>query len=277
MESIFSTVTLNDGTIMPGFGFGCYKASGPELALAVREAVDCGYRYVDTAAYYHNEDIVGEALRHSGLAREKLFVLSKIWPTDYDEPVRALDQSLRLLGLDHLDGYLLHWPGLDSERRLCAIEKLLRQQEAGKIRVLGVSNFLEEHLSELHDAFGFWPVINQIEVHPLFSQAELCRFCARRGIQVISWSPLGRGREMENAVVRGLAADLGRTPAQILLRWHLEKALLPIPKSVHAERVRENAAVFDFRLTPEQVAALDALHLPGDQGRMGPDPLAYPR
>ncbi|MGE9984406.1 aldo/keto reductase [Desulfovibrio sp. SGI.169] len=277
LESISSAVTLNDGTKMPGFGFGCYKASGPELALAVREAVGCGYRYVDTAAYYHNEDTVGEALRHSGLAREKLFVLSKIWPTDFDEPARALDTSLRLLGLDYLDGYLLHWPGLDSARRLRAFEQLLRQKEAGKIRVLGVSNFLEEQLSELHDVFGFWPVVNQIEVHPLFTQAGLCRFCAQCGIQVISWSPLGRGREMENALVRELAADLGRTPAQILLRWHLEKGLLPIPKSVHAERVRENAAVFDFRLTPEQVAALDGLRLPDGQGRMGPDPLAYPR
>lgn len=277
VENISATVKLHDGADMPGFGFGCYKASGPELALAVREAVACGYRYIDTASYYHNEDTVGEALRHSGLAREKLFVLSKIWPAEYDEPVRALDQSLRLLGLDYLDGYLLHWPGQDNARRLRAFEQLLRQKEAGKIRVLGVSNFLEVQLSELHDVFGFWPVINQIEVHPLFSQAGLCRFCAQWGIQVISWSPLGRGREMENALVRGLAADLGRTPAQILLRWHLEKGLLPIPKSVHVQRVRENAAVFDFRLTPEQVEALDGLHLSDDQGRIGPDPLLYPR
>ncbi|MSS27787.1 aldo/keto reductase [Desulfovibrio sp. PG-178-WT-4] len=277
VESISATVRLNDGADMPGFGFGCYKASGPELALAVREAVACGYRYIDTAAYYHNEDTVGEALRHSGLARETLFVLSKIWPTDFDEPVRALDRSLKLLGLDYLDGYLLHWPGLDSARRLRAFEQLLRRKEEGKIRVLGVSNFLEEQLSELRDVFGFWPAINQIEVHPLFSQAALCRFCARCGIQVVSWSPLGRGREMENPAVRGLAADLGKTPAQILLRWHLEKGLLPIPKSVHAERVRENAAVFDFRLTPEQVAVLDGIELPDCRGRMGPDPLSYPR
>ena len=277
IENISALLRLNDGMEMPGFGFGCYKASGPELALAVREAVACGYRYIDTAAYYHNEGTVGEALRRSGQPRETLFVLSKIWPTDFAEPVRALDQSLKLLGLDYLDGCLLHWPGLDDARRLRAFEQLLRQKEQGKIRVLGVSNFLAEHLSEMRDTFGFWPALNQIEVHPLFSQAGLCRFCAQCGIQVVSWSPLGRGRDMEQPVVRELAATLNKTPAQILLRWHLEKGLLPIPKSVHRERIRENSEVFDFRLTSEQVAASDNLELPDGQGRMGPDPLTYPR
>lgn len=179
IENISALLRLNDGMEMPGFGFGCYKASGPELALAVREAVACGYRYIDTAAYYNNEDTVGEALRQSGQPRETLFVLSKIWPTDFAEPVRALEQSLKLLGLDYLDGCLLHWPGLDDARRLRAFEQLLRQKEQGKIRVLGVSNFLAEHLSEMRDTFGFWPALNQIEVHPLFSQAGLCRFCAQ--------------------------------------------------------------------------------------------------
>lgn len=277
IEHISATVRLNDGADMPAFGFGCYKASGPELALAVREAVACGYRYIDTASYYGNEDTVGQAVRQSGQPRETLFVLSKIWPTDFDAPKQALDRSLGLLGLDYLDGYLLHWPGLDKARRLRAFEQLLREKERGRIRVLGVSNFLPVHLEELHEEFGFWPALNQIEVHPLFTQAQLCAFCAQNGIQAVSWSPLGRGRDMREPLVRDLAAALNKTPAQILLRWHLEKGLLPIPKSVHLERVRENSAFFDFRLSAQQVAALDGLELPHGQGRMGPDPLSYPR
>lgn len=270
------TLRLNNGESMPGFGFGCYKASGSELASAVREAVSCGYRYIDTAAYYQNEDTVGRALQDSGIPRQELFVLSKIWPSDFEAPARALEQSLRLLGLEYLDGCLLHWPGLDSSRRLRAFEALLRLQEQGKIRVPGVSNFLAEHLIALEENFGFWPALNQIEIHPFFSQSALRGFCADRGIRVISWSPLGRGRDLEHPTVQNLAADLHKTPAQIVLRWHLEKGLLPIPKSVHAERIRENSEVFGFRLDAGQVAALDRLELPGGRGRMGPDPLCYP-
>lgn len=276
ISAISDTLPLNNGQSMPGYGFGCYKASGHELALAVREAVACGYRYIDTAAYYRNEDIVGQALQACGIPREELFVLSKIWPSDFGAPARALEQSLRLLGLEYLDGCLLHWPGMDVSRRLRVFEALLRLQEQGKIRVPGVSNFLAEHLIPLQENFGFWPALNQIEIHPFFTQSALYRFCADRGIRVISWSPLGRGRDLEHPMVQSLAADLHKTPAQIVLRWHLEKGLLPIPKSVHAERIRENADVFDFSLDAAQIAVLDGLELPEGRGRMGPDPLCYP-
>lgn len=274
--AISDTLRLNNGESMPGFGFGCYKASGPELALAVREAVARGYRYIDTAAYYRNEDMVGRALQDCGMPREELFVLSKIWPSDFEAPARALEQSLRLLGLEYLDGFLLHWPGPDASRRLHAFEALLRLKEQGKIRVLGVSNFLAGHLNQLQENFGFWPALNQIEIHPFFTQPALCRFCAERDIRVISWSPLGRGRDLEHPAVQSLAAELNKTPAQIVLRWHLEKGLLPIPKSVHAERIRENSDVFGFSLDAARVAVLDRLELPEGRGRMGPDPLCYP-
>lgn len=276
IHTITDTLRLNNGESMPGYGFGCYKASGSELALALREAVACGYRYIDTAAYYRNEDTVGRALRDCGLPRQELFVLSKIWPSDFEAPARAVERSLRLLELERLDACLLHWPGLDASRRLHAFEALLRLQEQGKIRVPGVSNFWAEHLIELQAHFGFWPALNQIEIHPFFSQPALCRFCAERGIRVISWSPLGRGRDLQHPAVQNLAADLKKTPAQIVLRWHLEKGLLPIPKSVHAARIRENSHVFDFSLDATQVAALDGLELPDGRGRMGPDPLCYP-
>lgn len=276
ISSISDTLRLNSGARMPGYGFGCYKASGPALSLAVREAVACGYRYIDTAAYYRNEAVVGQAVQDCGLPREELFVLSKIWPSDFDAVARALEQSLKRLDLEYLDGCLLHWPGMDSSRRLKAFEILLRLKEQGKIRVPGVSNFLAEHLKQLQENFGFWPALNQIEIHPFFSQSALRSFCADCDIRVISWSPLGRGRDLEHPTVRNLAASLDKTPAQIVLRWHLEKGLLPIPKSVHAERIRENGDVFGFSLNPAQIAALDALELPEGRGRMGPDPLSYP-
>ena len=244
--------------------------------MAVREAVACGYRYIDTAAYYRNEDTVGRALRECGTPRQELFVLSKIWPSDFDAPARAVEHSLKLLGLEYLDGCLLHWPGMDACRRLHVFEALLRLQEQGKIRVPGVSNFLAEHLMQLQENFGVWPALNQIEAHPFFSQSALCCFCAERGIRVISWSPLGRGRDLEHPSVQNLAADLNKTPAQIVLRWHLEKGLLPIPKSVHVERIRENSDVFGFSLDAAQIATLDRLELPEGRGRMGPDPLSYP-
>lgn len=236
--NISALLRLNDGMEMPGFGFGCYKASGPELALAVREAVACGYRYIDTAAYYHNEGTVGEALRRSGQPRETLFVLSKIWPTDFAEPVRALDQSLKLLGLDYLDGCLLHWPGLDDARRLRAFEQLLRQKEQGKIRVLGVSNFLAEHLSEMRDTF-----VSGLRSTRL--KSTLCS--ARRGSAVSAPNAASRSFPGARWAGDGTWSSLlcGNWPprstkhrAQILLRWHLEKGLLPIPKSVHRERIR---------------------------------------
>lgn len=276
LKSIFDTVTLNDGSSMPGFGYGCYKSFGHDLARGLREAVECGYRYIDTAEFYDNEETVGEVLHSCHVPREQLYVVSKIWPTNFADPVASLEQSLRRLRLDFLDAYLLHWPGVSCERRLFAYDQLLREQQKGKIRVLGVSNFLMPHLDELYQIMGVRPALNQVEIQPCFSQPELREYCAQRAIRVISWGPLGRGKTIESPVVKALANARGKTPAQMILRWHIEKGLTAIPKSVHVERVRENCQVFDFSLTEAEMAVLDDLNSTAHTGRSSPnDPMTF--
>lgn len=276
ITGISQLIPLNDGLQMPGYGFGCYKAAGKELEDAVDCALGLGYRYIDTASFYENEQGVGEALARSRLPRGEIFVVSKIWPTEFPDPAAALRRSLDKLGLEYLDGYLLHWPGLNTPLRLKAFEFLLEARAHGKIRVAGVSNFLRPHLEELYRHFHVWPAINQIEIHPLFQQKELCAFCAERGIQVVSWSPLGRGRELSIPLIGEMAAALGKSPAQVLLRWQIQKNLVPIPKSVHKERIAENADVFDFSLDDRQMAELNGLDLPGASARIGKDPMSWP-
>lgn len=276
LENINSKINLNNGIPMPGYGYGVYKAHGEALLKAIPYAIACGYRYLDTASFYENENEVGQAVKTCGLDREDLFIVSKIWPTEFADPVKALDSSLTRLGMDYLDGYLLHWPGLDKTLRLKTWETILGESKKGKIRVCGVSNFLEQHLLELHENFGGWPGINQIEVHPHYQQKELCAFCAARDIRVVSWSPLGRGGGLAIPEIGQIARDLRKTPAQIILRWQIQKNLLPIPKSVHDYRIRENAEIFDFCLDAERMAAIDSLDLPDKKGRTGKDPLAWP-
>lgn len=266
-------ITLNDGSAIPGFGFGCYKAFGQELIKAVQCALDVGYRYIDSAAYYNNEPDVGAALEASGIPRERLYVLSKLWPLHFDAPEKHLEQTLRDLRLEYVDGYLLHWPGTSREKRLNAYEALLRLKARGKIRSLGVSNFLGEHLEEIHDAFGAFPSINQIEVHPFYQQKALCEFCMARGVQVVSWGPLGRAASLAHPIITGLAQKHARTPAQIVLRWHVEKGYVPIPKSVHESRIGENSDVFGFRLSVEDMRSLEGLD--GQGVHIGKDPRVY--
>ncbi len=270
------TITLNNGLTMPGYGFGCYKMTDPtQTETAVRVAVDCGYRMIDTAGFYENEDFVGSGIRASSIAREKLFVVSKIWPTLFEDTPKQLEQSLRLLNTEYLDAFLLHWPGTNKKARLKAFEQLLYAVEKKYIRSVGVSNFLQVHLEELHATFGIWPALNQIEVHPTFNQRALCQFCAEKGIHVVSWAPLGRGNLLNHPTVLQQAARLEKKPAQVLLRWHIEQNLVPIPKSLHAERILENTHVFDFTLDTEATHALDALHIPENAGRTGSDPLTF--
>ena len=268
--------TRHAGLPMPGYGFGCYKIwDAADCVRAVRTALDCGYRYIDTAAFYKNEEAVGKALRESGLAREDIFVVTKVWPTFFDRPVEALHESLRLLGLDYVDGYLLHWPGTSRDARLRAFERLLGEQERGYIHALGVSNYLAPHMDEIHSVFGLWPAMNQIEVHPAFAQRELCAYCAQLEVPVIAWAPMGRGRLLEHPVVTALAAELGHTPAQVILRWHMQQGRIAIPKSSTPQRIVENAQVFDFALPAQAMAALDALDLPNKAGRTGADPWLF--
>lgn len=271
IDSISQNVELNDGTTMPGFGFGCYKAEGVELQKAVLAAAEVGYKMLDTASYYKNEQIIGATLKK---LPHKMYVISKIWPCDFGKPVAALDRSLKELGLERLDAYLLHWPGLNRKLRLKAYEALLREQEKGKIGALGVSNFSEDHLQELQREFGFWPPINQIECHPFFAQESLCSFCAKNKIQVMAWSPLGRAHDMADPAIIMLAEEYDVSPAQIILRWHIQNDIVPIPKSVHPERIRQNAEIFAFDLSQTQMDIIDALSKP--DGRRGPDPANFP-
>lgn len=274
--NISEKIVLGDGSAMPGYGYGVYKASGREVVTGMACALACGYRYVDTASFYDNETEVGQAIKNCQLRRDELFIVSKIWPTEFRKPVAALDASLRRLGLERLDGYLLHWPGLDGPARLKVFETLLEERRKGKIGALGVSNFTASHLTELHDNFGIWPAINQIEVHPRYQQRELCAFCADKGIQVVAWSPLGRGGGLAIPEVKDLSRAKGKTPAQIILRWHVQNGLVPIPKSVHDSRIRENSEVFDFALDEEQMRLMNGLELPDNAGRTGRDPLRWP-
>ena len=272
IRDIAEPVSLNDGTAMPGYGFGCYAAHGEEIINAIRWAVRDGYRYIDSAAMYGNEAEVGEAIRTCGVQREDLFISSKIWPTRFDDPDASLAQSLRDLGIDALDCCLLHWPGTDRKQRLSAYEKLLRRREEGFVRRIGVSNFQIEHLEEIRSAFGRFPVLNQIELHPLYQERALCAYCRENGIRLVAWGPLFRGKLMQHPAIVEIAAAHGKTPGQVILRWHIQKGHIAIPKSSNESRIHENGDVFSFILTPDDMDRIDAL----DCGEhIGDDPYTF--
>jgi methylglyoxal/glyoxal reductase len=265
-----TTVRLSDGTEMPWMGLGTYKsAPGAETVNAVRWALELGYRHLDTAAFYQNEADVGRALKESGVPRESVFVTTKVWNSDQGraQTLAAFDRSRAALGLDVVDLYLIHWPVpgrfLDTWK---ALEKLLAD---GKVRAIGVSNFLVHHLEELGRASSVPPVVNQVEFHPRLQQRELLDFDQRAGIRHEAWSPLMRARGLDDPVIAGIARKHGRTPAQVVIRWDLQLGVLTIPKSVHRERILENSRVFDFQLDEADMAAMAGL----DAGeRIGPDP-----
>ncbi|MER8157795.1 aldo/keto reductase [Streptomyces sp. NPDC094472] len=277
-------LTLNNGVRMPTLGLGVYQSPPDETIPAVTTAIENGYRLIDTAAAYGNEKEVGEGIARSGIGREDIFVITKVWMTDYgyDATLRAFDTSLTKLGLDHLDLYLLHWPAPSAFDTTVAsykaAEKLLAD---GRVRAIGVCNHTPAHLTDLMARTDVVPAVNQVELHPFFSQPELRAFDVRQGIVTQSWSPIGGvnryGGESPDKVrdplkeptITGLAEKYGKSPAQIILRWQVEHDLCAIPKSVKPHRIAENIAIFDFSLTPHEVAAIDAL----DTGvRGGPDP-----
>ncbi|POX42466.1 oxidoreductase [Streptomyces sp. Ru73] len=264
-------VPLNNGVTMPQLGFGVFQVPDEETTAAVTSALEAGYRSIDTAAIYGNERGVGKAIAASGLAREELFVTTKLWNEDqgYDRTLAAFDASLEKLGLDHVDLYLIHWPTPARDlyvETYKALEKILAD---GRTRAIGVSNFQIPHLQRLMEHTGITPAVNQVELHPGLQQAELRAFHAEHGIATEAWSPLAQGAVLgDEAVVRTAEAH-GVTPAQAVLRWHLQTGNVVIPKSVTPARIRQNLDVFGFELTDADMAALAGL----DRGlRTGPDP-----
>jgi len=265
-----STVKLNNGVLIPQVGLGVFLSKkGQETESAVRWALEIGYRHIDTAAAYDNEEDVGKALKSSGVPRDQVFVTTKLWNADqgFEPALKAFDASRRRLGLDVIDLYLIHWPVKgkykDSWR---ALEKLYSQ---GKVRAVGVSNFLVHHLEDLLRGAAVVPAADQVEFHPFLLQRPLLEFGRAKGIRHEAWSPLTRGKMLDHQAITELARKHRRTNAQVVLRWHLQQGVVVIPKSVHRERIEENSRIFDFELPPEDMAKLDAL----DNGtRIGPDP-----
>jgi 2,5-diketo-D-gluconate reductase A len=272
---------LNNGVEIPALGFGVFQTPPDETIAAVETALATGYRHIDTAAAYFNEREVGEAIRRSGLDRSEIFVETKIWISDYgyDETLHAFDKSVGKLGIDQIDLLLLHQalPG-EFELTIAAYKALETLLADGKVRAIGVSNFMPEHLARLLEATSVVPAVNQIEVHPYFRQSELLAVDAEHGILSQAWSPIGgitfyregsHGSTLQNPTIGEIAAAHSKTPAQVMLRWHLQQGRQAIPKSVTPARIAENFDVFDFELTADQLAAIDAL----DTGvRGGPDP-----
>lgn len=269
------TVKLNNGVEMPQLGFGVFQVPPDEVIEPVRTALDAGYRLIDTAAAYGNEEGVGRAIAESGVARDDLFVTTKLWNTDqgYDQALKAFDESMIKLGLDQLDLYLIHWPVPKRDRYVDtwrALEKILAD---GRARAIGVSNFTAAHLTRLTEETGTVPAVNQVELHPGYPQEGLQGTHDYLGIVTEAWSPIGQGQGLlDHEVVRKVASDAGRSPAQVVLRWHLQQNIVVIPKSVHAERIRENIDVFDFELDADAMAALTAI---GTDDRIGPDPETF--
>ena len=256
-------LTLNDGVKIPQLGFGVWQVAPAEVQPVVAKALEVGYNHIDTAAAYNNEEGVGRAIAESGIARDDLFVTTKLWNDSHkkDAARKAIETSLEKLGLDHLDLYLIHWPATKKygDAYIEAWDALQEFKAEGLTRSIGVSNFTPEHLTKIADATGVTPAVNQVELHPFFPQAALREFHAEHGIVTEAWSPLGRGELLEHPVVAEVAAAHGVSPAQAILRWHVELGSVPIPKSRSTERQAKNLDIFGFQLDQAEVDALSGL------------------
>lgn len=270
VRSLQDVTTLHNGVKMPWFGLGVYLSEeGTEVINAVKAALKVGYRSVDTAAFYKNEEGVGQAIKEAGVPREELFITTKVWNTDqgYQSTLVAFNESLRKLGLDYIDLYLVHWPVKGKYKETWkALETLYNE---GKVRAIGVCNFQIHHLEDLLADAEIAPMVNQVECHPRLTQKELLHYCQEHNIQLEAWSPLGRGRMLDEPTLKELAAKYKKTVAQIILRWDLQSGIVTIPKSVKEHRIIENGNIFDFELSNEDIEIIDSL----DRGeRNGPDP-----
>lgn len=269
VKGLQDAATLHNGVQMPWFGLGVYKVENSEAIQAVKAALKAGYRSIDTAAYYQNEEGVGIGIKEAGIPREELFITSKVWNSDqgYDSTIKAFEASLKRLGLDYLDLYLIHWPVKGKYKETWkALEKIYKE---GKVRAIGVSNFHIHHLQDLLQEAEIKPMVNQVEFHPRLTQKELRQYCKEQGIQFEAWSPLMRGQLFDNDVLREIGKKYNKTPAQVILRWDLQHEVVTIPKSVNEQRIIENASIFDFKLTKEEMDRIDALN---ENKRIGSDP-----
>ncbi len=262
--------TLNNGVKMPYFGLGVYLSKeGQEVINAVKWALEEGYRHIDTASIYGNEAGVGEGIRESRVPREEVFLVSKVWNSDqgYDSAIKAFEASLERLGTDYLDLYLIHWPVKGKYRETWrALETLYNEK---RVKAIGVSNFLSHHLEDLLDQASIVPMVNQMEFHPYLVQKDLLGFCKEKGIQYEAWSPLMQGNVFEVELLKELAKKYQKSIAQIVLRWDLQKGVITIPKSSKRNRIAENASIFDFSLSEDDISRLDKLDR---HQRFGPDP-----
>lgn len=265
-----ATKRLVNGVEIPRIGLGVYKMTEPEIAIqAITTALDIGYRHIDTASLYANEKEVGEVVRHSTVPREDIFITTKVWNTDqgYDQTLKAFEKSLELLGLDYIDLYLTHWPVKETfVETYRAIERLYEEK---LIRATGVSNHHQHHLETIAAKANIQPMVNQIECHPRLTQFDLREYCAEQGIAVTSWSPLARGGLLDEPTLNRISGKYGKSPAQIIIRWHLQHDLIVIPKSITPARIEENFDVFDFELSFEDIKNIDLLNL---NERIGANP-----
>ncbi len=265
--TIGTRITLNNGVKMPILGLGTWEATAGAGRQAVLWALEAGYRLVDTAAIYGNEREVGEAIRASGIPRNDVFITTKLWPSElgYESGLEAFEASRRRLGFEWVDLYLIHWPGEDRRRRAEAWRALEKLQADGGCRAIGVSNYSVRELREILDPGGAAPAVNQVSFSPFKQQREVHAFCESRGIRLEGYSPLTRGRRLEDGTIRSIAESYRKTAGQIMLRWAIQKGVVVIPKSVHRERLVENADIFDFAISDADMAVLDKL----DEGSSG--------
>ncbi|MFI9506129.1 aldo/keto reductase [Nocardia sp. NPDC052566] len=265
------SIVLSDGHVIPQLGFGVFQVPADDVVPVVTAALDAGYRSIDTAAIYGNEEGTGRAIREFGLPRDQVYVTTKVWNADqgFDATLRAFDASMAKLGLDYLDLYLIHWPVAVADRYVDTFRALQALKAQGRVRSIGVSNFTVANLQRVIAETGEIPVVNQIELHPRLAQRELREFHAANAIATEAWSPLGQGTLLEDKTIAAIAKQVGRTPAQVIIRWHLQLGNIVIPKSVTPSRIVANFDVFGFELTQEQMDAVNALD---NGGRIGPDP-----